>query len=116
MTGIVGGDVCATMPNIACSDESQGFTLEVDAVLKLFEKDLVNVWPVVEVLGNLEPHIRPVFDLIDECCKVTLKKSLNSAGKQGLTLSFFDDSYMHRYLLHGDICYIMIWRCAPPWD
>ena len=81
VTGIVGGDICANTPNIACSDKSQGFTLEVDAVLKLFKKDMVDVWPVVEVLGNLEPHIKPVFDVIDECCGPVLKKPLNAAGK-----------------------------------
>lgn len=78
---VIGGDMCVQAPGLACSADNGGFSLSVHAVLKLFDKDLVDAWPMIETLADLDVEIKTVFDLIEKVCGDELKTALNAAVK-----------------------------------
>ena len=80
VTGFFGGNICAD----SGLDLSNGFKLDVNAVLTLFDKDLVNV-SIIELVKNVEPSVASVITAIQVVFGEAIKTAMNSA--KGCTAS-----------------------------
>jgi hypothetical protein len=78
LTGPVGGDVCGQVDKI---DLSAGFKTNVDVELKLFDKTLVDVYPIIQELAKVEPAVKTLLNIIDAVMGDTVKKALNDGVK-----------------------------------
>ena len=78
VTGPVGGDVCGQVDKL---DLAAGFKTNVDIELKLFKKDLVDVYPIIQELAKVEPAVKTMLNLIDVVMGKEIKDALNTGVK-----------------------------------
>ena len=78
VTGPVGGDVCGQVDKI---DLTKGFSTNVDVELKLFDKSIVDVYPIIQTLATLEPSVKTLLNLIDAVFGSALKTEINDGVK-----------------------------------
>ena len=52
--GFFGGDICAKTPGLDLTD---GFKIDVNGVLTLFDKTKINIYPIIDALKMVEPSL-----------------------------------------------------------
>jgi hypothetical protein len=78
VTGFVGGDICLKTPGLDLSD---GFKLDVNAVLTIFDPALVNIYPIVDIIKSAEPSLATVITAIQAVFGPAIKTAMNNAAK-----------------------------------
>lgn len=81
ITGPVGGDVCGETPGL---DLSNGFNLDVNVKLSVFDKSKVDVYPILLKLAELEPAVNTLMTIINSVMGDTIKTQLNDLVKSML--------------------------------
>jgi hypothetical protein len=73
-TGVVGGDACVKSPNL---DVTQGFKMDMHATGTVFDKSKVNLWPMIEKIGDLNPTLKIIITVLGLILPDPVKQALN---------------------------------------
>jgi len=76
-TGAVGGDACIKSPGL---DLDTGFKMDMIAGGEVFNKDKVNIWPIVKMIGSLSPDLGLLITIADAVMTQDILDTINSAA------------------------------------
>jgi hypothetical protein len=78
VVGFFGGDVCSKSPGL---DVTDGFKLDVNGVMSIFNKSMVDVYPIIDTIKNVEPSTSSVISAIQSVFGDQIKEAMNTAVK-----------------------------------
>jgi flagellar basal body-associated protein FliL len=76
--GFFGGDICAKTPGLDLTD---GFKIDVNGVLTLFDKTKINIYPIIDALKLVEPSLATVITAVQTVFGAAIKTAMNDAAK-----------------------------------
>jgi len=76
-TGVFGGDACVKSPGLQLAE---GFRMDMITEGVVFDKDKVNIWPMVQKIGSLKPDLELLVELADAFMTDDMLRTINSAA------------------------------------